>query len=64
MPTHRVQGSRNRGYSMGVDNFNNEEKIWEGKSKDGKSKRLSCEIPTIKFHALITILIGHWDQRS
>ncbi len=49
---------------MGADIFNNKEKIWEGKSKDGKSKRLSCEIPTIKFHALITILIGHQDQRS
>ncbi len=49
---------------MGTDIFNDEETIWEEKSKDGKSKRLSCEIPTIKFHALITILIGHRDQRS
>ncbi len=49
---------------MGVDMFNDEERINEGKSKDGEGMRSSCKIPTIKFHAHITILIGHRDQCS
>ncbi len=49
---------------MGTDIVNDEERMINGKSKDGKSMRLSCKIPTIKFHALITILIGHRDQCS